>query len=134
MLYYFFFYRFKLLNTQSKNSVCVVRADCIWVFSSLVRKRAKIKNRYNQVPHLTLDTNGKVKNTIRHHKREPRGQTFPSRKKMESLTLHINSCWHPVEAKITVQYVNEHPTSSTLLIFGDDNFTILSKKSKWTNP
>ena len=25
-----------------------------------VRKRAKIRNRYNQVPHLTQDTNGKV--------------------------------------------------------------------------
>ena len=25
-----------------------------------VRKRAKIKNRYNQAPHLTKDTNGKV--------------------------------------------------------------------------
>ena len=25
-----------------------------------VRKRAKIRNRYNQVPHLTRDTNGKV--------------------------------------------------------------------------
>ena len=27
---------------------------------SNVRKRAKIKNRYNQAPHLTQDTNGKV--------------------------------------------------------------------------
>ena len=26
----------------------------------IVRKRAKIRNRYNQVPHLTQDTNGKV--------------------------------------------------------------------------
>ena len=25
-----------------------------------VRKRAKIRNRYNQAPHLTKDTNGKV--------------------------------------------------------------------------
>ena len=32
------------------------------------------RNRYNQAPHLTQDTNGKV--TIRHHKREPRGQPF----------------------------------------------------------
>ena len=27
---------------------------------SKVRKRAKIRNRYNQAPHLTQDTNGKV--------------------------------------------------------------------------
>ena len=26
-----------------------------------VRKRAQIRNRYNQAPHLTKDTNGKVK-------------------------------------------------------------------------
>ena len=29
-----------------------------------VSKGAKIRNRYNQVPHLTKDTNGKVKNYI----------------------------------------------------------------------
>ena len=28
-----------------------------------VRKRTKIRNRYNQVPHLTQDTNGKVTNS-----------------------------------------------------------------------
>ena len=28
-----------------------------------VRKGAKIRNRYNQVPHLTQDTNGKVTNS-----------------------------------------------------------------------
>ena len=30
---------------------------------SKVNKRAKIRNRYNQVPHLTQDTNGKVTNS-----------------------------------------------------------------------
>ena len=29
---------------------------------SIVSKGAKIRNRYNQVPHLTQDTNGKVTN------------------------------------------------------------------------
>ena len=29
-----------------------------------VSKRAKIRNRYNQVPHLTQDTNGKVTNSL----------------------------------------------------------------------
>ena len=29
-------------------------------FSMKVRKRAKIRDRYNQAPHVTLDTNGKV--------------------------------------------------------------------------
>ena len=32
-------------------------------FLSKVRKGAKIRNRYNQVPHLTQDTNGKVTNS-----------------------------------------------------------------------
>ena len=29
----------------------------------VVRKRAKIRNQYNQAPHLTQDTNGKVTNS-----------------------------------------------------------------------
>ena len=38
-----------------------------------------IRNRYNQVPHLTQDTNWESdKNTIKHHKQEPRGQPFPA--------------------------------------------------------
>ena len=40
----------------------------------------KIRNRYNQVPHLTQDTTWESdKNTIKHHKQESRGQPFPSR-------------------------------------------------------
>ena len=42
-----------------------------------VRKASTIRNRYNQVPHLTQDTTGESdKNTIKHHKQEPRGQSF----------------------------------------------------------
>ena len=45
-----------------------------------VQKRAKISNRYNQVPHLTQDTTWESnKLAIGHHKRESRGQPFPSR-------------------------------------------------------
>ena len=33
-----------------------------WGVPTKVRKVAKIRNRYNQVPHLTQDTNGKVTN------------------------------------------------------------------------
>ena len=36
----------------------------------MVSKGAKIRNRYNQVQHLTQDTNGKVTTQVRHHKRE----------------------------------------------------------------
>ena len=45
-----------------------------------IRKAAKIQNRYNQVPHLTQDTTWESdKNIIKHHKREPIGQPFPSK-------------------------------------------------------
>ena len=41
-------------------SWCLV---CV-IINSKVSKGAKIRNRYNQVPHLTQDTNGKVTNSI----------------------------------------------------------------------
>ena len=45
-----------------------------------VRKVAKIRNRYNQAPPLTQDITWESdKKTIKHHKREPIGQSFPSR-------------------------------------------------------
>ena len=36
---------------------------CIIVLRTKVSKGANIRNRYNQVPHLTQDTNGKVTNS-----------------------------------------------------------------------
>ena len=48
------------------------------VVSIIFSKGAKIRNRYNQVPHLTQDTNGKVMNSQLDTYREPRGQPFPS--------------------------------------------------------
>ena len=52
-----------------------------------VRKAAKIRHRYNHVPHLTQDTTWESdKNTIKHHKQEPRGQAFPSRRPRQQLT------------------------------------------------
>ena len=43
-------------------------------------KGENIRNRYNQVLHLTQDINGNGdKLTVIHHKREQRGQSFPSR-------------------------------------------------------
>ena len=42
-----------------------------------VSKGAKIRNQYNQVPHLYQWESDKL--TVRHHKREPRGQPLPSR-------------------------------------------------------
>ena len=47
--------------------------------SDKVSKGAKIRNRYNQVPHLTQDTKKKNNNNKTSHTREPRGEPFPSR-------------------------------------------------------
>ena len=71
------FHPFKNLQNQRKPMTLDLRMEDISHITSLfkVRKRAKIKNQFNEVPHLTQDTNGKV----RHHEREPKGQPFPSR-------------------------------------------------------
>ena len=50
------FFLFLLLNHNSTNKVRVQR-------SGIQSKGAKIRKRYNQVPHLTQDTNGKMTNS-----------------------------------------------------------------------
>ena len=41
-----------------------------------VSKAAKIRNRYNQVPHLTKDTNGKVTSLVSHWNGWPSGWDY----------------------------------------------------------
>ena len=48
---------FKIFKSVSFFRASLVSLRCVLVQS---KKRAKIRNRYNQVPHLTQDTNGKV--------------------------------------------------------------------------
>ena len=58
-----------------------------------VSKDAKIRNRYNQVPHLTQDTNGKVTNSQLDTTNESQEVSpFPAgdRKAMHHLLEHIN--------------------------------------------
>ena len=38
----------------------VAKVNIYYIIAYKVRKRAKIRNRYNQVPHMTQDTNVKV--------------------------------------------------------------------------
>ena len=49
---------------MSTNEGLAVNSDCSHHLDTIhytnVRKRAKIRNQYNQAPHLTQDTNGKV--------------------------------------------------------------------------
>ena len=49
---------FAYLTNGSENEILVLGA-----YAQKVRKRAKIRNRYDQVPYLTQDTNGKVTNS-----------------------------------------------------------------------
>ena len=54
--------------TYGKHSYQIIAYMNNWylivtIVSDKVRKGAKIRNRYNQVPHLTRDTNGKVTNS-----------------------------------------------------------------------
>ena len=56
----------------------------------MVRKRAQIRNRYNQAPLLTQDTNGSDNATIRHYKRGPRCQPLPSKASINRRTRNHN--------------------------------------------
>ena len=78
-------------NTQAKKPPCALNTLCVLTTAAtrahiwpvkyiLVRMTAKIRKRYNQVPHLTQDTRWESnKNTIKHHKQEPWGQPCSSR-------------------------------------------------------
>ena len=55
----------------------LIQNSPLQIVNNTLRKRAKIRNRLNQAPHLTQDTKWKSDNlTIRHHKQKPRGQPF----------------------------------------------------------
>ena len=49
--------------TEPGEAVGLLCAQVGYLESKEVSKGAKIRNRYNQVPHLTQDTNGKVTNS-----------------------------------------------------------------------
>ena len=62
-------------NEQNMKHVHILYVSHGYAALRRVRKRAKIRNRYNQAPHLTQDNQWEIDNvTIRHHKRETRGQ------------------------------------------------------------
>ena len=55
------FFKFSIEAYDSMASIDTMRMDGrIYAGDHKVRKRAKIRNRYNQAPHLTQDTKGKV--------------------------------------------------------------------------
>ena len=68
-----------MFTPMKMNMIAILHANVLFQSLDKVSMGAKIKNRYNQGPNLTKDTNGSDKLTVGHHKREPRGQPFPSR-------------------------------------------------------
>ena len=78
-----------------------------------VRKTAKIRKRYNQVPHLTQDTTWESnKKYNKHHQQEPRGQPFPSKHKAamnrrESIRNKIQKNTNDPQRKYRIGTVNK---------------------------
>ena len=73
----------------------------VWDSILEVCKGAKIKNRYNQVPHLTQDTNGKVKNS-----------QLDSTSESQEVSP-FQACDHKVKINRRVQRHNMHNTGKT---------------------
>ena len=68
----------------------MISDKCKFILIIKVRQRAKIRNRYNQVPYQTQDTIWeKEKHTIRHHKREPKVSPFPGGGHTASINRHV---------------------------------------------
>ena len=61
------------------------RRHCVVVLEQKVSDGAKIRNRYNQVPHLTQDTNGKVTNS----QKTPQTRAKRSALSQQVTTKHI---------------------------------------------
>ena len=70
---------------QSDDSPFANDADSHYVSDVKVSKVAKIRNRYNQVPHLTQDTNGKVTNS----QKTPQTRAKRSALSQQVTTKHI---------------------------------------------
>ena len=73
---------------QSRNEVGVVHIILVTLtltLTSKVSNGAKIRNRYNQVPHLTQDTNGKVTNS----QKTPQTRAKRSALSQQVTTKHI---------------------------------------------
>ena len=71
----------KVIDTDKQGIKCMGLSE----LSKKVSKGAKIRNRYNQVPHLTQDTNGKVTNS----QKTPQTRAKRSALSQQVTTKHI---------------------------------------------
>ena len=64
-IFLYLFFAFSLIHSIIQEHECYVLFSIIYDIKNTMKvsKGAKIRNRYNQVPHLTKDTNGKVTNS-----------------------------------------------------------------------
>ena len=85
LMVYFAMGKNKLIKGVDQ-TVWMHRLVCAFVFRLLqISKVAKIRNRYNQVPHLTMDTNGKVTNS----QKTPQTRAKRSALSQQVTTKHI---------------------------------------------
>ena len=70
------------VSNQKDKSISIKRVKKLaMIHGTIVKKGAKTRNGYNQVPHLSQDTTWESnKNTLEHDKGEPRGEPFPSKR------------------------------------------------------
>ena len=106
-----------------------------------VSKGAKIRNRYNQVPHLTQDTNGKVTSSqktpqTRAKRSALSQQVTTGTRQFTDKTIHRHSFWR----QFTDRFEDSSPTVLktvrrhffiTLLTYGSKIWLIIVKKFWW---
>ena len=90
-----------------------------------VKKMLKIRNRYNQAPHLTQDTNGKVTTSqLGHHRRSQEVRTFPAGDHKASINRRARKCNKKRERNIINDPQKKHRlgTVSIFLLEGLNRF------------
>ena len=107
-----------------RRSSCV--SNCRCYFPIKVSKGAKIRNRYNQVPHLTQDTNGKVRNSQ---------QTPQTRAKMSALfqqvtTKHIKCA--AIQKSVRFRRIVHFVSILTIPLFYHYSFMCIKSYAKQT--
>ena len=107
-----------------------------------VSKGAKISNRYNQVPHLTQDTDGKVTNSQLDNTNESQEVSpFPAgdhkahinrrtqrHSKHKAFIVNVNKCLQPFFPKQYINIVNTVTLQSLLLICNLEGFVETENK------
>ena len=96
----------KIQLFEEKSQICreIIELRLFNLYYTPVMKAKKIRNRYNQVPHLTQDTNGKVTNLqLDTTNKESRGQPFPSRRPQGTNKQTCTKTWQTQDRTKTLK-------------------------------